>query len=212
MLFSSKLHEEFFSVAPDFSNCFHLINKVHHEECTYFIESLSTLEKLLEEKRFRNEDPTLRFLVDMDGRVWFARETRPNISAPKHFQMTGKPQNKAQCQTAGNIKFTNSKCTTLKNINHRSGDFQPSFYSLRIFLAILILNEEALPFKLPRTLVVKELDSNGEVINKHRWPVSKIKKWVGTFNNKSLVMQLKKQGAQTKQVHYKATNELCYEL
>lgn len=148
----------------------------------------------------------------MNGIAWFARETHPHHSAPKHFQMTGEPQHKARCQTAGNIKFTNSKCQVLKSLNHRSGDFQPSFYSLRIFLAILILNETRLPFKLPRVLIVKEFNARGEVACKHRWRISKIKEWVNTFShNEELIQQLKNQYADTKQVHYKATTEeFCY--
>ncbi|AUH71721.1 hypothetical protein [Legionella sainthelensi] len=212
MLFYSKLHQDFFSEAPDFISIYHLINKVYHKECTHFIESLSTLEKLLTEKRLRKEEPILRFLVDTAGVAWFARENQPGISAPKHFQMTGESQNKAKCLTAGNIKFTNSKCRVLKSINHRSGDFQPSFYSLRIFLAILVLNEAILPFKLPRVIVVKELNTQGEAICKHRWLVAKIKEWVTTFNqNKELTHRLKNQSVERKIVHYKSTNdELCY--
>ncbi|ARB92339.1 hypothetical protein A6J40_09205 [Legionella longbeachae] len=212
MLFYSKLHQDFFSAAPDFIYIYHLINKVHHKECTHLIESLSTLEKLLTEKRLRKEEPILRFLVDTNGIAWFARENQPDISAPKHFQMTGESQNQARCLTAGNIKFTNPKCRVLKSINHRSGDFQPSFYSLRIFLAIRILNEAILPFKLPRILVVKELNAQGEVACKHRWLVAKIKEWVSTFNhNEELTHRLKNQCVETKQVHYKSTtDEFCY--
>jgi hypothetical protein len=179
---------------------------VQHEECTHFIESLSTLEKLLTEKRLKKGDPVLRFLVDLAGIAWFAKETRPGISAPKHFQMTGEAQSDAHCRAAGNIKFKNSSCKVLKNINHRSGDFHPSFYSLRLFLAILILNEEILPFKLPRILGIKENGKDGKTIYKHRCRVSRIKNWVHTFSdNEKLVNQLKKQDIDTKIVHYKAT-------
>jgi hypothetical protein len=206
MLFRSKLDKGLFSEPPDLNMCFHLRERVLHEECTHSIESLSTLEKLLTEKRLKKEDPVLRFLVDLSGIAWFARETRPDISAPKHFQMTGEAQSHAQCRTAGNIKFKNASCKVLKNINHRSGDFHPSFYSLRLFLAILILNEELLPFKLPRILVIKEQNKEGNIIYKHRYRVSRIKNWVNTFRgNEKLVNQLKEQAVDTKIVHYKST-------
>ncbi|MBI2786028.1 MAG: hypothetical protein HYX60_06880 [Legionella longbeachae] len=214
MLFRAKLDKVFFSEPPALDFRYYLNNIIQHEECTFFIESLSTLKNLLAEKSIRKENPVLRFLVDLDGTAWFARETYPGIQAPKHFQMTGESQQNASCRTAGNIKFTRSDCSVLKTLNHRSGDFQPSFHSLRLFIAILVLNEERLPFKLPRILVVKELNNNGDVAYKHKWPVVQIREWILSFiDNEDLVMRLKKQDAGIKKVHYKAhINELCNEV
>ena len=67
MLFRSKLDKGFFSGTPDLNDIFRLKNRVHHEECSHFIESLSTLNKLLTEKRLNKEEPVLRFLVDTSG-------------------------------------------------------------------------------------------------------------------------------------------------
>lgn len=204
--FRSKVDVDFFSAPPNLNFLFYLKNAVHHEECTFFIESLVTLKRLLAEKRLRKEDPVLRFLVDDKGLAWFARETRPGVKAPKHFQMTGASQDNASCATAGNIKFTSRKCSVLKNLNHRSGDFQPSFHSLRLFIAILVLNEELLPFKLPKKLVVKELDGNGDMIYKHRWPLVHVKEWVQSFSHDlELIHSLKQHDAARKKVHYKST-------
>lgn len=60
MLFYSRLHQDFFSTAPDFNYCYHLLQRVDHKECTHSIESISTLEKLLTEKPLQKEDPVLR--------------------------------------------------------------------------------------------------------------------------------------------------------
>lgn len=201
-----KKNNEFFAAPPDFSDCFYLKNKVLHDECTFSIQSLATLEQLLAEKRLKKEDPVLRFLVDTSGAAWFARETGPWNQAPKHFQMTGLPQNEACCSTAGNIKFTNTTCSVLKNINHKSGDFHPSFHSLRSFIAILIVNEDHLPFKLPKILCVKEIGNDGNVKKKHLWSKARLRTWVNTVcTNQELVKQLLQQGADNKIVHYEAS-------
>ena len=206
MLFRAKLDTEFFAMPPDLAHVFHPTELVQHPECTYSIESLSTLKLLLDEMRTKKEDPILRFIVDKSGNAWFARENRPGVKTPKHFQMTGEPHSNACCITAGNIKFNNSTFSVLQSINHRSGDFHPSFYSLRAFLAILILNEELLPFKLPKVLIVKELNCNGDTAYKHKWPVSQMKDWIKTFSdNEELMKQLKQHDVSAKTVHYAAT-------
>lgn len=204
MIGRSKLDKEFFS-APLYPAHIFSAGKiqVQHDAGTYCIESLSTLEKLLAEKRSKKEIPILRFLVDSSGVAWFARETHLGIDAPKHFQMTGESLEKARCLTAGNIRFKNSACRVLKKINHRSGDFHPTFQSLRLFLAILILNEKTLPFKLPRVLKVKEINSNGDEAGKYKWSVAQLRKWINSFSdNKELIHMLTRQDADTKIVSY----------
>jgi prepilin-type N-terminal cleavage/methylation domain-containing protein len=208
MIKRTQLDKEFFSAPPILTNLFSAgKTKVQHGEATYSIESLFTLKQLLTEKRTLKEDPVLRFLVDQSGVAWFARETRPNNHAPKHYQMTGESINNAYCATAGNLKFKNATCTTLKSINHRSGDFHPSFHSLRLFLAILIVNEPVLPFKLPKILIVKEFDNQGKARYKHKWPVVHIKNWIAQYSHdQKLMNQLKKQAMECKIVHYKPVN------
>jgi hypothetical protein len=208
MIGRAKLDKEFFSAPPDMSHSFSAGNiAVQHGAGTYAIESLFTLEKLLAAKRSEKKDPILRFLVDKSGSAWFARETRPWMPAPKHYQMTGDTLDSAYCATAGTMKFKNSSYTRLKSINHQSGDFHPSFHSLRLFLAILIINEKTLPFRLPRILVVKEFNRQGIMICKHRWPVAHIKDWVHNFSHdQELMTRLSKQDADTKIVCYEALN------
>ncbi len=199
--FSTQLDKEFFASPPDPAHIFYAgKTAVHCDADSFSIKSLSTLKQLLE----KEEETIFRFLVDMEGKLWFAFETRPHKKAPKHFQMTGDPIEKACCLTAGNIKFTDKTGTLVKNISHRSGDFYPSFLSLRWVLAILIINEEFLPFKLPKFLVIKEIKN--KKIYKHIWRLKRIKKWVDSFrHNEALINQLRQADLSSKTVHYEVT-------
>ncbi len=196
----TRLGKEFFSCPPDPSTVFYAGNiAVNCEANSYSIKSLFTFKELLAEE----QDDTFRFLVDTTGKLWFSSETRPSNIAPKHFQMTGEPLELARCLTAGNIKFKNRKGAILKNIYHRSGDFHPSVLSLRWLLAILLVNEKSLPFKLPRLLVIKELKN--EKVYKHVWRLKTIRKWVeGLHCNETLINQLRQPNLDNKIVHYEA--------
>lgn len=200
--------KEFFSAPPCLNTYFRSGKiSVKHDDGVYEIHSLTTLNQLLAKKKANKEIPTLRFLVDVQGYVWFAEETLPGIKAPKHYQMTGKSITEAFCITAGNIKFRNTSYQTLKNISHRSGDFHPSFYSLRMFLAILVAHEQNLPFKLPFILTIKEFNQQGDLIFKHRWRKSQIRKWLNNFSEQpSYKKILEQQQISVKKVTYEALN------
>jgi hypothetical protein len=202
-----QLGKEFFSCPPDSGTIFSAGKMaVNCEANSFSIKSLLTLKELL----VREEETVFRFLVDTEGKLWFAFETRPHNNAPKHFQMTGAPLEMANCLTAGNIKFSSKTGTVLKNISHRSGDFRPSFLSLRWVLAILLINEKLLPFKLPRLIVIKELKN--EKVYKHIWRLKKIKKWVDSFSdNEALINQLRQENLPSKTVHYEATSHFIAE-
>ncbi|CAM4403627.1 MAG: hypothetical protein LEGION0403_FIIPPAGN_00857 [Legionella sp.] len=195
-----QLRNEFFSCPPDSETIFSAGKMtVNCEASSFSIKSLLTLKELLA----REEETVFRFLVDTEGKLWFAFETRPHNNAPKHFQMTGAPLDAASCLTAGNIKFSSKTGAVLKNISHRSGDFRPSFLSLRWLLAILLINEKLLPFKLPRLIVIKELKN--EKVYKHIWRLKKIKQWVDSFSdNEALINQLCQENLHSKIVHYEA--------
>ncbi|MDR3502640.1 MAG: hypothetical protein P4L79_08665 [Legionella sp.] len=204
---SVQLGKEFFSCPPDSGTIFSAGKMtVNCEANSFSIKSLLTLKELLAKK----EETVFRFLVDTEGKLWFAFETRPHNNAPKHFQMTGAPLDAASCLTAGNIKFSNKTGVVLKNISHRSGDFRPSFLSLRWVLAILLINEKLLPFKLPRFIVIKELKN--EKVYKHIWRLKKIKKWVDGFgHNEALINQLCQDNLHSKTVYYEATRHFVEE-
>ncbi|WP_058533717.1 hypothetical protein [Legionella saoudiensis] len=204
---SIQLSNEFFSCPPDSGTIFYAgKTPVNCKGSSFSIKSLSTLKELLAQE----EETVFRFLVDTAGKLWFAFETRPHNNAPKHFQMTGEPLEIARCLTAGNIKFTNKTGSVLKNISHRSGDFHPSFLSLRWLLAILVINEELLPFKLSKLIVIKEIKNDKTY--KHIWRLKKIKKWVDGFrDNETLINQLNQENLDSKTVHYKSTRYLVEE-
>lgn len=199
--FSTQLAKEFFSCPPDPEDIFYAgKTAVNCEANSFSVNSLSTLKELLVQEK----ETIFRFLVDTEGKLWFAFETRPHNKAPKHFQMTGDPLETACCLTAGNIKFKDKTGAVLKNISHRSGDFYPSFLSLRWLLAILLVNEELLPFKLPKFIVIKEIKN--KKIYKHIWRLKRIKKWMNSFrHNETLINQLRQSNLSSKTVHYNAT-------
>ncbi|MDR3503473.1 MAG: hypothetical protein P4L79_12925 [Legionella sp.] len=201
----SKL-EQLFSTPPHESNRFRSNNsKKINCDLEYFIHSLATLGELLAEKKLGGEVPDLRYLVDTNGQAWFARETRDNAPiAPPHYRMTGSPRNAAYCKTAGNLFFSEDYSTLIK-VNHKSGDFRPSFASIKWILAILVANEDRLSFKLPEALTIEELDHNGKVTDTHQCSIADIKKWLQTFKeNTALTLKLKAQDAETKTVRYES--------
>lgn len=199
-----QLYREFFSCPPDPKNLFYAgKTSVNSEADSYSVNSLATLKELLVQEK----ETIFRFLVDTSGKLWFAFETRPHNKAPKHFQMTGDPLETACCLTAGNIKFKDKSGTTLKNISHRSGDFHPSFLSLRWVMAALLINEDVLPFKLPKFIVIKEI--RNRKIYRHVWSLRKLKKWLKSFShNEALINQLRQPNLSSKTVHYEATKYL----
>lgn len=203
--FSTQLDKEFFSCPPDPADIFYAgKTPVNCEADSFSVNSLSTFKQLLA----RKEETIFRFLVDTAGKLWFAFETRPHNKAPKHFQMTGDPLETACCLTAGNIKFKDKAGAVLKNISHRSGDFHPSFLSLRWLIAILLINEELLPFKLPRFIVIKEIKD--KKIYKHIWSLKRVKKWMDSFrHNETLINQLRQTNLSSKTVHYEATKHFA---
>ncbi|KTD01346.1 hypothetical protein OQJ19_01535 [Fluoribacter gormanii] len=199
----SKL-DQLFSTPPDESDKFRSNNlKKITRSSKYLIHSLATLGELLTEMKIGKETPVLRYLVDLNKAAWFARETRDHApDAPAHFKMTGSPQNSAFCKTAGNLFFSEDY-STLISINHKSGDFRPSFDSIKWILAIIVINEACLPFNLPEVLIIDELDHNGKIIGTHQCLISSIKKWLTTFTeNTALTLSLKEQNAETKTVRY----------
>ncbi|WP_058535823.1 hypothetical protein [Legionella saoudiensis] len=201
----SKL-EQLFSTPPQESDRFRSNNmKKITRVSEYLIHSLATLGQLLTEMQQGEEVPALRYLVDTDKTAWFARESQDTgPAAPAHYQMTGNAQNAAFCKTAGNL-FLSEDYSTLIRINHKSGDFRPTFASIKWILAILAINEDRLPFKLPEVLTIEELDHNGKVQNTHQYAITDIRNWLKTFaENTPLTSDLKKQDATTKTVHYES--------
>ncbi|USQ13428.1 hypothetical protein J2N86_12155 [Legionella lytica] len=196
----SKL-DDFFTTPPNEEDRFRSNNSTKiTRDFVYSIHSLATLGTLLTEKKQGKEVPDLRYLVDVNGVAWFARETHNDAPiAPAHYKMTGSPRNAAYCKTAGNLFFSEDYSTLIR-INHKSGDFRPSFDSIKWILAIFVANEDRLPFKLPEILIIDELNHTGKVIQSHQCSIADIKKWLTTF---ALTLKLEAQYSETKEVSYK---------
>ena len=166
-------------------------------EVIYKIYTIETLKDLFDEqKRNKEIDCDLRFLVDIYGTLWFARETHDGVhpAAPAHQYMASKDN----CRTAGNLFFDATRETLLK-INHKSGDYRPSFESLKWLLIILVLNEEKLPFKLPETLEIDQLNYSNAPIYTYKVSISAIISWVKSLDATS-ILDLDKQHSFTKEV------------
>lgn len=195
--------ENFFSTPPEENIKFNSGNmgKIR-KSVSHKIESLHTLKNLIDIKQEAEEPSDLRFLVDGHFKAWFARETHANRPlAPKHYQMTGNLRKQAQCIAAGNLELDKDH-TTLIKVNHKSGDFRPSFNSLKWLLAILVLNEDQLPFKLPEHLLIERLNSVGGLEQNYNCPMSLIKEWVQTFQDNNMIDALKTQEKEFKDVSY----------
>lgn len=111
-------------------------NRIGHTFDLYPLSCLNELISKLPIQKgaidFLDDNPRIiRFLVDGDNQLWFAKEGRPGKHVPAHLQMS----TSKTCRTAGNMEFNNEG--KLIMINHKSGDFQPSFQSLSWLFAIL---------------------------------------------------------------------------
>lgn len=99
----------------------------------------------------------LRFLLKTNGELVFAHEGSPGDIIPSHWQMSGVGNCiDAECITAGNA-FFDPESHTLLILNHKSGDFRPSFNSLQFVFLELIKNK----ISLAEPLEVQQLDSAG---------------------------------------------------
>lgn len=106
----------------------------------------------------KNGERVVRFLLTMDNQLIFAREGAPSGEIPAHYQMANFDVEKAKCLTAGNA-FFNEK-GELCRLNHKSGDFRPSFDTLQFIMPLVI----ALGIPVASELVIDKLDKNGGLI------------------------------------------------
>jgi hypothetical protein len=183
---------------------FRCANKRKPSDVRFDIHSLTTLIDLCNEKKKNKERPDFRFLVDLNKKAWFAKESHNRIPAPAHYQMTGEPQNIAKCLTAGNL-FLTEDYSTLAKINHKSGDFRPSRDSLKWFIAILLLNATKLPFAIPNVLIIEVLNDSGKVVRIIEFNTKELTEWVNeVFSDKTIASEIRAQEQGTNQVVYKS--------
>lgn len=93
-------------------------------------EQLKGLSKPIDEEDYQYKF-SIRYLVDIQGRIIFAREGKPGALIPAHKQIA------SMCLAAGNI-FFNQDYSKIIKINNESGDFHPESPSLVHPLAILL--------------------------------------------------------------------------
>lgn len=98
-------------------------------------------------KLFGVKHKVLRFLLRLDGELVFAAEGSAYGHIPPHWLMTGTANfDEAMCLSAGNVFFDDTN--TLVAIDHQSGDFRPTFNSLRLVLPKLLENNIRLSDKI----------------------------------------------------------------
>ncbi len=152
-----------------------------------FIYPIYRLDELTQLMR-KNNIFVARFLVDVNGVLWFAEEGTPSKSVPAHYQMTEEHRSVACCLTAGNIEFSPDYQQIIR-VNHKSGDFRPSYKSLAIFFAIVLRALEdhsvSLPVLLEEPLRVEQLSSSGGIDRVYNFTRSELNGLSSSINSVS---------------------------
>lgn len=108
----------------------------------HYIYSYAALPELIKElkripaRQSDDEDDTrdrlaVRYTVDDEGKIWFAKEGRPSMSIPDHARI------RSHCYSAGNIYFSEDY-ESITHITNKSGHFQPSPGTLVWAIAALL--------------------------------------------------------------------------
>ena len=139
----------------------------------YPIHRLAELAAIIREKSTKK----LRFVVDSNGHAWFAEEGSPNRTTPAHYQMLASNERHTQCMTAGSIRLSDDYQTIVK-IKNKSGDFHPSFDSLKWFLTILLTNGIGNSW-LPQQFLIIKLEDNRPTEN-HELNKMELHTWLNT--------------------------------
>ena len=106
----------------------------------------------------------------------------------------------ANCIFAGNVFFSKD-LNTLTRISNKSGDFHPSKDSLIFALAILVLNESKLPFKLADHIEIEIQHSSGYLEHLYYLKREPLIEWVmATFSNTSCYAALCSQNEKSQKV------------
>ncbi|WP_028388120.1 hypothetical protein [Legionella fairfieldensis] len=171
------------------------------------IISLITLTQEIDQNRSKQSDEIkLRFLVDSQYQLWCAPEGVANNSTiPAHWKLTFQPRTSAICLAAGDLTFiTQNNQWILKEINNKSGDFQPDFSALILPLGIIALHEN-LPFQLSEII---ELEEQGKTrIQSHWINFKQVEEQLGDFFDEETKDKLGKQGKAEEKHIYKPEPE-----
>ena len=162
------------------------------------IYPLSKLPELIEKVRGKKLTHKIRYLVDTNYKLWFAEEGTPSKTIPPHHRMS----NSSFCFSAGNIRFT-ADFKSIHWSNHKSGDFQPSFDSIKWLLAILVANQELLKsisLPLPPQLLINELTSSGGDKAAHTFETAELISWINLELGEEQLISLRQQPTEIKEI------------
>lgn len=158
-IFNKKSEREFFYITTirDIVN-----ENQYHIVPAYNLKQLLQDDKCMTKQYDGKTYKVLRFLLKTNGELVFAHEGAPGGIVPSHWQMTQEEDYlSAACLTAGNAFFNEDG--VLQFIDHKSGDFRPSFESLQFMLPELIKNAVV----MANFLEIRQLDSFGVVLNSY---------------------------------------------
>lgn len=133
--------------------------KIYHVQNIDELLNKINLEKV---ERFGDKYKAVRFLLCKNGNLVFGEEGHPDENTPAHSQMVADPA-EVECVTAGNAYFNSNHQLCI--LNHKSGDFRPSFNSLQFVLDALSNCKQV---KLAKTIRVEQMDGSACVIKTHR--------------------------------------------
>ncbi len=184
------------SLYPQAFKAQNIRNIGHDLDCVlYPIYQLDQLTRVMQQKNTF----IARFVVNQEGVLWFAEEGVPESNIPAHYQMCSEHASNAWCLTAGNIEFSPDYRQIIR-VNHKSGDFRPSFESLAVFFSIYLraprIDSVALPVLLASNVQVEKLSSSNSVDDTHNFTMDDLEAWGSSINTMS---------PQPKQ-----TNPICY--
>ncbi len=176
---------------------------------TYTIYPFGQLWQLLAElasPQNPEDDPDykyrIRFLIDADLVIWFAREGIADHTIPAHYQMTGMPLTTARCIAAGNITFSND-FTEIIGFNHKSGDFRAPFNTVKWALALFFANEHACPTPLAKEIMVEELNGKGGTAKEFIFQTNTCRDWITSRSfYQTYLPQFRQQPHALRTVHY----------
>lgn len=171
--------------------------------CTIY--PMRGLKRLLDNIKLKDPTAThVRFLIDNSFNLWLAEEGPPNKVIPSHQQMTGEQGTQARCVTAGNIVFSKDM-RFIESVNHKSGDFRPSFDSMKWLLALLVMNEQLLleqDILLPPRFFIEKLTSAGGLENTFEIGHDELIAWVHDIFSPEQLGRLTSQPLTEKTVYY----------
>ena len=183
---------------------------IHKEQTTpsdsrftvYPIASLNQLiseEENIQDKACPNRY-RVRYILDAQGHLWFAKTGRANKHTPWHYQMTEKAATQAFCVAAGYIEFDKDlKAITHVTLENYDYSFQPQ--DIQWVLAVLLNNKDKLPVQLLDPISIERSYSYNEAARiLIDVPHSDIQAWLDTTHPLTKSFASTKQPTETRPI------------